>query len=284
MLPNHHSDVSAHNFQEILANSAHQPVLFYFWAPISDESAQLLPELQQLAQQYAGAFQLATLNCQQEQHIAAQFGIQALPTIALFINGQPVDGLGGPQPLSAIIDMLDKHLPSQEERTVQQALQLVKQQDYTQALPLLLELSETWQNQGEVKLALADCFIATRRFAEAKTLLDSVPMQYQQSDYKRLLAQIELYEQAAESPAIKELEEVLAQDSTNAIIANELASQYHQVQRDEDALELLWRFLERDLTLLDGEMKKTFMDILSALGQGNPTATSYRRLLYSQLY
>ncbi|WP_217533806.1 co-chaperone YbbN [Vibrio metschnikovii] len=284
MHPTHHSDVSQHNFQEILANSAQQPVLFYFWAPISDESAQLLPELQQLAQQYAGAFQLATLNCQQEQALAAQFGIQALPTIALFINGQPVDGLGGPQPLSTIIDMLDKHLPSQEERTVQTALQLVKQQDYTQALPLLLELSETWQSQGEIKLALADCFIATRRFAEAKTLLDTVPMQYQQIDYKRLLAQIELYEQAAESPAIKELEEALAQDSTNATIANELASQYHQVQRDEDALELLWRFLQDDLTLLDGEMKKTFMDILSALGQGNPIAARYRRQLYSQLY
>ncbi|WP_438880033.1 tetratricopeptide repeat protein, partial [Bacillus cereus group sp. Bce020] len=66
--------------------------------------------------------------------------------------------------------------------------------------------------------------------------------------------------------------------------ANELASQYHQVQRDEEALELLWRFLKDDLTLLDGEMKKTLMDILSALGQGNPIAARYRRQLYSQLY
>lgn len=284
MLTSHCHEVSQHNFQNILATSAQQPILFYFWAPMSEESVQLLPELQQLAQQYAGAFELATLNCQQEQQIAAQFGIQALPTIALFINGQPVDGLGGPQPISAISAMLEKHLPSQDERTIQQALTLIQDQQHTQALSLLTQVSDEWQKHGEVKLALADCYIATRRFEEAKSLLATMPLEYQNSDYKRLQAQLELYEQAAESPEIKELEAQLALDNSNPTIANELASQYHQVQRDEEALELLWSFLHADLAIMDGELRKTFMDILNALGQGNPLASRYRRLLYSQLY
>lgn len=280
----HTLDVNQHNFRDVLANSVHQPILFYFWAPMSDESAQLVPQLQQLAQQYSGAFQLATLNCQEEQSIAAQFGIQALPTIALFINGQPVDGLGGPQSIEAIQEMLTRHLPSQEERAIQQALQMVSEQQYEQALPLLIELDEPWKTQAEVKLALAECLLANRRFDEAKEQLSAIPLEYQDGYYKRLIAQVELYEQAADSPEIQALESTLSQNPTDAKMANELASQYHQVQRDEEALDLLWRFLKNDLNTLEGEMKKTFMDILSTLGQGNPIASRYRRQLYSLLY
>ncbi|WP_203344170.1 co-chaperone YbbN [Vibrio fluvialis] len=280
----HITDVTQHNFREVIERSASTPILFYFWAPMSDESAQLIPALQQLTQQYDGAFQLAQLNCQEEQAIAAQFGIQALPTIALFINGQPVDGLGGPQPITAIQEMLDRHLPSQDERTLQQALTLVQNQQQAQALPLLLSLSDEWKRKGDAKLALADCFLATQQFEAAKAELAAIPLEYQDGYYKSLVARLELHAQAADSPEIQALESTFAQDNSNAKVAIELATQYHQVQRDEEALELLWSFLKRDLNTLDGEMKKIFMDILNALGQSNGTASRYRRQLYSLLY
>ncbi|EKO3508050.1 co-chaperone YbbN [Vibrio fluvialis] len=280
----HITDVTQHNFREVIERSASTPILFYFWAPMSDESAQLIPALQQLTQQYDGAFQLAQLNCQEEQAIAAQFGIQALPTIALFINGQPVDGLGGPQPIAAIQEMLDRHLPSQDERTLQQALTLVQNQQQAQALPLLLSLSDEWKRKGDAKLALADCFLATQQFEAAKAELAAIPLEYQDGYYKSLVARLELHEQAADSPEIQALESTFAQDNSNAKVAIELATQYHQVQRDEEALELLWSFLKRDLNTLDGDMKKIFMDILNALGQCNGTASRYRRQLYSLLY
>ncbi|MGI2787891.1 co-chaperone YbbN [Vibrio fluvialis] len=280
----HITDVTQHNFREVIERSASTPILFYFWAPMSDESAQLIPALQQLTQQYDGAFQLAQLNCQEEQAIAAQFGIQALPTIALFINGQPVDGLGGPQPIAAIQEMLDRHLPSQDERTLQQALTLVQNQQQAQALPLLLSLSDEWKRKGDAKLALADCFLATQQFEAAKAELAAIPLEYQDGYYKSLVARLELHEQAADSPEIQALERTFAQDNSNAKVAIELATQYHQVQRDEEALELLWSFLKRDLNTLDGDMKKIFMDILNALGQSNSTASRYRRQLYSLLY
>ncbi|EKO3462814.1 co-chaperone YbbN [Vibrio fluvialis] len=280
----HITDVTQHNFREVIERSASTPILFYFWAPMSDESAQLIPALQQLTQQYDGAFQLAQLNCQEEQAIAAQFGIQALPTIALFINGQPVDGLGGPQPIAAIQEMLDRHLPSQDERTLQQALTLVQNQQQAQALPLLLSLSDEWKRKGDAKLALADCFLATQQFEAAKAELAAIPLEYQDGYYKSLVARLELHEQAADSPEIQALESKFAQDNSNAKVAIELATQYHQVQRDEEALELLWSFLKRDLNTLDGDMKKIFMDILNALGQSNSTASRYRRQLYSLLY
>ena len=276
--------VNQQNFHEVIQSSATTPILFYFWAPMSQESEELLPHIQQLSQNYAGAVQLAILNCQEEQTIAAQFGIQALPTIALFVNGQPVDGLSGPQPLNAIEAMLARHLPSQDERNAKQALQFIAEDQHTQALGLLQSLPEEWQQRGDIKLAFADCYLASQSFEQAASLLADIPLQYQDSYYNELCAKLELHQNAANSPELQALEASYAEKPHDAQLANKLAISYHEVSRDEDALQLLWGFLQKDLNTLDGDMKKTFMDILSALGQGNPLASRYRRQLYSRLY
>jgi len=277
-------ELNEQNFRQVLEGSVQTPVLIHFWAPMSQESAQIIPDLQTLAQQYNGAFTLALLNCEQEQLIASQFGVQALPTIALFINGQPVDGLGGPQELAAIQAMLTKHLPSQEEMSLKQALEFVQQQQYAQALPILQQLPVEMQQKGDVKLAMIECFLETQDFAQAKSLLEDIPLEYKDNYYKSLVAKLELHEQSANSPEIQSLETALENNPADSKVAAELALSYHQVSRDEDALELLWGFLRKDLNAQDGELKKHFMDILAALGQGNAISAKYRRQLYSLLY
>lgn len=277
-------ELTEQNFREVLEGSVQTPVLIHFWAPMSQESTAIIPELQTLAQNYAGAFTLALLNCEQQQAIAMQFGVQALPTIALFVNGQPVDGLGGPQPIDAIEQMLIKHLPSQDELVLRQAMELVDEHNYAQALSLLQTLAEEIQLKGDVKLVTAQCLLETQQFDQAEALLATIPLEYQDNAYKSLIAKLELHKQAADSPEIQALESQFSQDPTNVQLAHDLAIQYHQVQRDEEALELMWTILRGDLNVLDGEIKKTFMDVLSALGQGNAIAAKYRRQLYSLLY
>lgn len=277
-------ELNEQNFRQVLEQSVQHPVLIHFWAPMSPESAEIIPQLQTLTQQYKGAFTLALLNCEQEQAIASQFGVQALPTIALFANGQPIDGLGGPQPLNAIVEMLNKHLPSQDELTLKDALDKLQTGEYEQALSLINSLPEELTTRGDVKLATADCLLETQQFEQAKTLLGSIPLEYQDNYYKGLVAKLELHEQAADSPEIQSLENRLSQDPLNASVALELSLQYHQVARSEESLELLWSFLVKDLNTEEGELKKSFMDILSALGQGNSVAAKYRRQLYSLLY
>ncbi|ASF99415.1 co-chaperone YbbN [Vibrio anguillarum] len=277
-------EVNQHNFREVFERSVETPILFYFWAPMNQESVQLIPELQSVAQQHSGAFTLALLNCQQEQQVAAQFGVQTLPTIALFINGQAVDGLAGAQTIETVNAMLNKHLPSHDEVALQQALTLIEQTQHSQALPLLLSLPDDMKAKAEVKLALADVFLETQQYEAAETELERIPLEYQDGYYKGLIAKLELHKQAADSPEIQALEEIFSAEPNNAHIASELALQYHQVNRNEEALELLWSFLQSDLNCLDGGLKKVFMDILSALGQGNSVANLYRRKLYSLLY
>ncbi|PJC85500.1 co-chaperone YbbN [Vibrio sp. HA2012] len=277
-------ELNEENFRQILESSVQTPVLIHFWASVSKESADIIPELHALTQEYNGAFTLALLNCEQEQNIAMQFGVQALPTIALFINGQPVDGLGGPQPMDAIRQMLAQHLPAQEELVFKAAQEKIHAEQYAEALPMLTSLPDEMQQKGDVKLALADCLLHTHQFEQAKVLLGTIPLEYQDNYYKGLKAKLELHEQTADSPEIQALEQQLAAQPDNMQTAHELALQYHQVNRSEEALALLWSFLEKDLNALDGELKKAFMDILSALGQGNAVAGKYRRQLYSLLY
>ncbi len=277
-------EITEQNFRETLEGSMNTPVLIHFWANAQPESAQILPELQTLAQQYNGAFTLALLNCEDQPALASQFGVQVLPTIALFINGQAVDGLGGPQPIDAIAAMLQKHLPSPDEQLLKQVTELLQQGQHAEALSIIHTLPAELQSRGDVKLATADCLLETKQFDVAQELLGSIPLEYQDNYYKGLIAKLELHLQAADSPELQRLEQQYAANTDNLELACELAVQYNQVGRDEEALELLWNILKVNLGAQDGEVKKTFMDILSALGQGNALAGKYRRQLYSILY
>lgn len=277
-------DINEQNFRETLERSAQTPILIHFWANAYPESTEILPALRQLAQQYQGAFTLALLDCQAQGPIAAQFGVQVLPTIALFINGQAVDGLGGAQSIEAIQAMLGKHLPSTEELALQQAIEEMQNGLYPQALNTLRALPVELQQRGDVKLAMADCLLEANQAEAAEQLLSSIPLEYQDNYFKGLQAKLELQKQAANSPEIQKLELDYQNDPTNHTLACELAVQYQHVGREEEALEILWNLLKTNLNLGDGEVKKTFMDILSALGQGNAIASRYRRQLYSILY
>ncbi len=92
--------------------------------------------------------------------IAAQFGLRAIPTVYLFQNGQPVDGFQGPQPEEAIRALLDKVLPREEELKAQQAMQLMQESNYTDALPLLKDARQLSNQNGGDRPAAgrnADC-------------------------------------------------------------------------------------------------------------------------------
>ncbi|MDA9556271.1 co-chaperone YbbN [Vibrio sp.] len=277
-------ELNEQNFRPVLESSMQTPILIHFWAPSQPESSQVIPALKHLSEQGGGAFQLALLNCEQEQAIAMQFGVQALPTIALFINGQAVDGLGGPQTIDAISQMLIKHLPSQDEMNWKKIQHLYAEQAFQEALVILNTLPEEYLNQGDVKLIHASCLLETQQVSQAQEILNTIPLEYQQGDYHNLVAKLELHTQAANSPEIQSLEETLTQDPMNLSVAHDLAVQYHQVNRDEEALALLLPILQKEIGAHNGEIRKVFMDILSALGQGNALAGQYRRKLYSLLY
>lgn len=277
-------DINESNLQQTLEQSMQLPVLFYFWSERSQHCLELTPVLDRLAQEYAGQFILAKLDCDKEQMVASQFGLRSIPTVYLFQNGQPVDGFQGPQPEEAIRALLQKVLPREEEVKAQQAMQLMHEGKPLEALPLLKDAWQLSNKNSEIGFLLAEVLITLNRSDEAETVLDAVPLQDQDTRYQSLISQIDLLKQAADTPEIQLLQEQLASDPTNTELAAKLSLQLHQVGRNEEALELLFSFLKSDLSVGDGQVRKMFQEILAALGTGDTLATRYRRQLYSLLY
>lgn len=272
------------NLQQVLEQSMATPVLFYFWSDRSQHCQQLTPVLESLAAQYNGQFILAKVDCDAEQMVASQFGLRAIPTVYLFQNGQPVDGFQGPQPEEAIRALLDKVLPREEELKAQQAMQLMQEGKHAEALPLLKEAWQLSQQNSEIGLLLAETLIVLNRADEAENVLKTIPLQDQDTRYQGLVAQIELLKKAADTPEIQQLQKQVADNPQDALLATQLALQLHQVGRNEEALELLFSHLRKDLSAANGEARKMLQEILVALGTGDALASKYRRQLYSLLY
>ena len=277
-------NITEANLQQTLEQSMTKPVLFYFWSERSQHCLQLTPVLESLAAQYNGQFILAKLDCDAEPMVASQFGLRAIPTVYLFQNGQPVYGFQGPQPEEAIRALLDKVLQREEELKAQEAMALMQEGKYDEALPLLKDAWQLSNQNGQIGLLLAETQIALHRPEDAEAVLKTVPMQDQDTRYQGLVAQIDLLKQAADTPEIQQLQQQVADNPQDAALASQLALQLHQVGRNEEALELLFSHLQKDLGAADGQARKMFQEILAALGTGDALASKYRRQLYALLY
>ena len=277
-------NITEANLHQTLEQSMSVPVLFYFWSARSQHCQELDPVLDRLAAQYSGQFILAKVDCDAEQAIASQFGLRAIPTVYLFQNGQPVDGFQGPQPEEAIRALLDKVLPREEELKAQEAMALMQEGKHAEALPLLKEAWQLSNQESQIGLLLAETQIALSRSDDAEATLKTIPLQDQDTRYQGLVAQIELLKQAADTPEIQQLQQQVADNPQDATLASQLALQLHQVGRNEEALELLFGHLKKDLGAADGQARKMLQEILAALGTGDALASKYRRQLYSLLY
>ncbi len=277
-------DVTLENFQQvILEGSQESPVLVAFWAQFSEESMTLIPTLEKLANELTGQFLLAKINCDTDQAIAQQFGVQSLPTVALFVNGQPVDGFAGLKPEAEIREILKRHLPDAADLGLKEGHQLLAAAQFDEAAVTLKQAHSDSPERGDIKLALAKAYLELGRHDEAEGLLSTILMADQDSFYGELIAQLELAKQAADTPEIRSLEEKLTSEPDNTDIRYQLAVQYHQVGRNAESLELLYQLLLKDMTHEDGNAKKTMLDILTTLS-GETIASEYRRKLYSLLY
>ena len=276
-------NITLENFQQIiLQESQHKFILVDFWADWCEPCKDLMPILEKLAAEYSEHMVLAKVNCDEQQEIAAQFGVRSLPTVMLVKDGQPIDGFAGAQPEGPIREMLEKHLPKVEDGLYTQAVEFINQGDYTQAFPLLKQAHEANVERVDIKLALADCFVETGSVSQAEALLEGIGMADQNAYYQSILGKIQLAAQAAESPEIKALQAQLEANPDDLQLKVDLAIQLHQANQNEEALDLLFSVLKKDLNF--GEAKKVTLDMINALPDGEPLKSTYRRKIYSLLY
>ena len=112
-----------------------------------------MPMLAKLAEEYAGKFELAKVNADDEQELAAHFGIKSLPAMKLFFKGQLVDERMGAVPESDIRAMLDKHIVSESEQYLQTAMMAYQQGQTEQALEMLNHALSNDPDNAELKVS-----------------------------------------------------------------------------------------------------------------------------------
>ena len=276
-------NVTEANFSEVWQATQQIPVVFSFTSLQDVASIETDAMLRRLVDEYPKQFLLATVNCDEQRELAMQFRVQTLPTLYFFSNGQPIDMAQGKLSEQELRIRLANILPKEEELKFNRALELLQDERYEQALPLLKsawELSE--KKNSDFALLYAETFIVMKKTEEAKAVLTQIPIQDRDSRWQGLQAQIELLEQAAESPELQQLQADYATKKTPEI-AIRLANQLHQVGKNEEALTLLFEWLKGNLNAGNGEVKSHFLAILSALGS-DAIVPKFRRQLYSLLY
>ncbi|HPF34364.1 MAG TPA: thioredoxin [Candidatus Krumholzibacteria bacterium] len=101
--------VESNTFQsEVLDSDV--PVLVDFWAPWCGPCKMLTPTIEALAGEYAGKAKVVKINVDDNQQLAAQFGIRGIPTVMVFKGGQAVSTMVGLQPKEQLAAALDDAL------------------------------------------------------------------------------------------------------------------------------------------------------------------------------
>ncbi len=277
--------VTIDNFQHVVVEeSKNKLVLVSFWAQQVPESVELRDKLAAKLSGLSDHITLATVDCQNEGQIAEQFGIKGLPTAILLKDAQPLDGISGPQNDESIAEFLDKHLPKPEDILLAQARVALEDNLLVEAQNAIRQAHQIDNNRADIKLVLINVCLLTGKTSEAKTLLSTIMMVDQDSEYHALIAKVELAEQAENSPEIKALEAQLKNTPDDINLSQQLAAQYSQINRQEEALTILFRLVQAGDESTKDKSKELFLDVLKALPDGDPLATKFRRKLYTLMY
>lgn len=102
-------NLSTDTFKTTIA-SATTPVLVDFWAPWCGPCKAIAPILEELAEEFAGKLRIAKVNIDENDTIAAEHGIRAIPTMLLFKNGKLAEQIVGMLPKATLKEKIQAQL------------------------------------------------------------------------------------------------------------------------------------------------------------------------------
>jgi len=280
----HVFDATTATFEaEVLQKSLQTPVLVDFWATWCEPCKTLGPMLEKLAGEYNGAFELAKVDVDQEQQIAAAFQIRSVPTVFLVKGGQLVDGFPGALPEGQIREFLAQHgvtpaAPAEEAPVAEAALDPQAQVDVLRAA-IVAE-----PNKDELKLDLALALLQTGASAEAGALLDALPANLVTDDRAvRARARLDFANALQDAPAADLLDARIQANADDLQARHLRGVQLLLGGQDEAALEQFLEMLRRDRSFAEGLPRKLLIDAFKVVADEDLVGR-YRRRMASLLF
>lgn len=279
-------NVDNDSFDKIVLEGSHTtPVLVDFWAAWCNPCQILMPILAKLVDQFQGKFLLAKVDTEEQQALAARFGVRSLPTVKLFMKGQAVDEFMGALPEQAIRTFLDKHIPRESDKRLSEAQALIEKGQLSAATKLIENARTSDPENPRTQVAYARLQAMLGDIADARAILAELPMDEQEKpNIVALRAQLLFDEVARSAPPAESLELLLKSNPDNAEAQYQLAAHKVMDANYEAALELLMTLLQKDRKYGDDAARKGMLAIFDILGGTGDLVARYRARLFNALH
>lgn len=280
-LPNVFDAVTETFEAEVLQKSLQTPVLVDFWATWCEPCKTLGPLLEKLAGEYNGAFQLAKVDVDKEQQIAAAFQIRSVPTVFLVKGGQLVDGFPGAVTESQLREFLAQHGIAPAEPVAEAEPEPLDAQAQVDVLRAQIAAEP---GKDELRLDLAVALLQIGGVDEARTLIDGLPANLATDDRAvRARARLSFASALKDAPAPEALEARITADAGDLAARHLRGVQLLLAGEDAAALEQFLEMLRVDRSFQDGLPRKALIDAFNVIT--DPALVSqYRRKMGALLF
>jgi len=277
-------DVNEENFEaEVLERSTEVPVMVDFWAEWCGPCKVLGPVLEKLVDEYAGEFILAKVNVDENQGLAGAFGIQGIPAVKLFKDGDLASEFTGALPEPMLREFLSKFLPTAADKQALEAQALEEEGKTAEAKALYQTILESDPNHAKALLGLGRLAMNEGDSATALEHLDKVPMVAdERKEADRLIARLNL--QAGGTANEAALREKVKVEPNNIAARFELAQALAGAEKYEEALNEFLTIVKTDREFQDDGARKAMIQIFEVLGPDDPLTDKYRSELAKVLF
>jgi putative thioredoxin len=278
--------------KDVIEESKRQPVLIDFWAPWCGPCRQLTPALEKAVRAAKGKVKLVKMNIDEHPAIPGQMGIQSIPAVIAFVNGQPADGFMGAVPesqISAFIDKLTKGVPAAGEPNIAEILKeaeaVLAEGDAATAAQIYAEALAVDATNIAALAGLAKCYLTTGAIEQARQTLAMVPeSKRNDAGVKAVQASIDLAEQASSLGPVTELERKVAANPLDHQARFDLATALNAMGKRAEATEQLLQIVKRDRKWNDEGARKQLVQFFEAWGGADEATVDGRKRLSTILF